>query len=171
MSSPYQLSGDRNESASEARRFDPARWPIAWMARAERQHARNATALLAPLGLHHREFRLLAFLGDGEAVGIGELAERAVLERTTLSKMFDRLEAEGWVERVASSGDRRRLPVRLTPAGRAKLEQATPVIEALFQRYQAGRPADEMARFSAELQDFYQRVRDSCPTAPDPDQI
>ena len=77
----------------------------------------------------------------------------------------------GWVERVASSGDRRRLPVRLTPAGRAKLEQATPVIEALFQRYQAGRPADEMARFSAELQDFYQRVRDSCPTAPDPDQI
>jgi MarR family transcriptional regulator, organic hydroperoxide resistance regulator len=170
MSNPNHKPPDGAAPAAAARRFDPARWPIAWMARAERQHARNATALLAPLGLHHREFRLLAFLGEDQAISIGELAERSVLERTTLSKMVDRLEAEGWVERVASAGDRRRLPVRLTPAGRAKLEQATPVIEALFQRYQAGRPADEMARFSAELQDFYQRVRACSPDAPDPDQ-
>jgi DNA-binding MarR family transcriptional regulator len=171
MSFQPDLQPDSAMPEAAARRFDPARWPIAWMARAERQHARNATALLAPLGLHHREFRLLAFLGDGKAVGIGELAERAVLERTTLSKLFDRLEAEGWVERVASAGDRRRLPVRLTPSGRAKLEQATPIVEALFQRYQAGRPADEIARFSAELQDFYHRVRACSPAALDPDQI
>ena len=75
--------------------FNPADWPIAWMARAERQHARNATALLAPLGLHHREFRLMAILANSQGLTVGELAEQAVLERPTVSKMIDRLAAEG----------------------------------------------------------------------------
>lgn len=139
--------------------FNPADWPIAWMARAERQHARNATALLAPLGIHHREFRLLALLGHAEQPTVGELAELAVLERPTVSKMLDRLEAEGWVRRGRSAQDGRHAKLALTAAGRAKLRTAAPIVEDLFRRYQQGTPADEQARFVCQLQDFYRRVQ------------
>lgn len=158
-------------SSSKSRKpppaFDPADWPIAWMARAERQHARNASALLAPLGIHHREFRVLVFLGRAEGTTVGELAESAVLERPTVSKMVDRLEAEGWVARGQHASDRRRAPLALTPAGRELLDAAVPIVEGLFQRYQAGVGRVERARFVREVEDFYQRVREVGRDLPD----
>jgi DNA-binding MarR family transcriptional regulator len=145
--------------------FDPADWPVAWMARAERQHARNATALLAPHGLHHREFRLLAFLGRRDGMSVGDLAEAAVLERPTVSKMVTRLEAEGWIARSRHDADLRRAPLSLTDAGRAKLAAAVPVVEDLFRRYQAGIGLDERQRFLGEVRNFYSRVREVGRTA------
>ena len=141
--------------------FNPSDWPIAWMARAERQHARNATALLAPLGLHHREFRLLALLGPTEGLQIGELAELAVLERPTVSKMADRLQAEGWVRRGEHVQDLRRSPLLLTPAGRAKLKAAAPIVEGLLRGYQRGMPAAERARFMKSLKNYHRGVQDA----------
>ena len=146
------------EAACEA--FDPGDWPIAWMARAERQHARNATELLAPQGLHHREFRLLAFLGRRDGMSVGDLSEAAVLERPTVSKMVTRLEAEGWIVRSRHDADLRRAPLSLTDAGRAKLAAAVPIVEDLFRRYQAGIDHAERQRFLGEVMSFYNRVRE-----------
>lgn len=143
--------------------FNPADWPIAWMARAERQHARNATTLLAPLGLHHREFRLMAILANSRGLTVGELAELAVLERPTVSKMVDRLAAEGWVLRVDHPLDRRRTPLALTAEGQARLEAAIPIVETLFSRYQRDVPLEEQKRFVREVQDFYLRVHAARP--------
>ncbi len=146
--------------------FDPSQWPIAWMARAERQHARNATLALAPLGLHHREFRLLAFLSGSEGLTVGELAEMAVLERPTVSKMLDRLQAQGWVVRQPDAADRRRSELHLTESGQALLAQATPVVEALFRRYQEGQDTQAHAEFVAAVKAFFERVRDAQPPSP-----
>ena len=147
--------------------FDPGDWPIAWMARAERQHARNATALLVPLGLHHREFRLLAFLAQVDGLSIGELAERAVLERPTVSKMVDRLVIEGWVTRGEHAQDRRRSPLALTAAGHAKFAAAVPVVEGLLRRYQQDMAPDAHGHFLHELKDFCQRVHEARTTGSD----
>lgn len=146
--------------------FDPSQWPIAWMARAERQHARNATLALTPLGLHHREFRLLAFLSGSEGLTVGELAELAVLERPTVSKMLDRLQAQGWVVRQADAADRRRSELHLTDSGQALLAMATPVVEALFRRYQEGQDTQAHAEFVAAVKAFFERVRDAQPPSP-----
>ena len=139
--------------------FAPDDWPIAWMARIERQHARNSNALLAPLGLHHREFRVLAFLGTAPGVSVGDLAELAVLERPTVSKMVDRHVAEGRVERGTHAQDGRRAPLLLTATGRAKLDAAGPLIETLFRRYQDGMGQAQTHRLLQELQDFFQAVQ------------
>jgi DNA-binding MarR family transcriptional regulator len=139
--------------------FDPFEWPIAWMALAERQHARNATALLAPLGLHHREFRLLAFLGRQDGLSVGELAEAAVLERSTVSKMLDRLEAEGWVERHGHPDDARRATLGLTAEGQSRLHAARPIVQSLFQRYQAGTTPAEHEGFMQALRQYFERVQ------------
>ena len=90
---------------------------------------------------------------------ISELAEMAVLERPTVSKMIDRLQAEGWVERVEHAYDRRSSPLALTAIGRAKVDAAAPIVEGLLREYQHGMSPTERDHFMAVLKAFYQRVQ------------
>ncbi len=48
-----------------------------------------------------------------------EMAERMVIARYNLTRLMDRVEAEGLVERFRSDEDRRATYARLTPKGRA----------------------------------------------------
>jgi DNA-binding MarR family transcriptional regulator len=157
---------EKHVSSQAPKAFEPNDWPIAWMARIERQHARNSNALLAPLGMHHREFRLLAFLGSQPDISIGQLAELAVLERPTVSKMIDRMASEGWVLRGTHAGDGRRAPLTLSDLGREKLQAATPLIEGLFQNYQSGMSAAQRVLFVSELKTFFQSVQNPFLGAP-----
>lgn len=146
-------------SASPAVTFNPEDWPIAWMARAERQHARNSTELLKPLGLHHREFRVLTFLARNPGASIGTLADVAVLERPTMSKMVDRLEAAGLVARGEHDTDGRRAPLSLTAEGQSLLQDAAPIVNGLFEQYCAHLTADERRRFVQMMREFFEAVR------------
>jgi DNA-binding MarR family transcriptional regulator len=63
------------------------------------------------------EWRVLASLAGAEPISTGRLAQLAVLKQPTVTRMLDRLEAEGRVERLAQAGDRRVTLVRITAAG------------------------------------------------------
>ena len=56
-----------------------------------------------------------------------ELAERVLLSNSGLSRLLDRIEAKGLLERVRCPGDRRSLNLQLTPAGAEMLERMWPV--------------------------------------------
>ena len=56
-----------------------------------------------------------------------ELAERVLLSNSGLSRLLDRIEAKGLLERVRCPGDRRSLNLQLTPAGAKMLERMWPV--------------------------------------------
>jgi DNA-binding MarR family transcriptional regulator len=94
---------------------------------AARRAARALTRLydekLRPHGLRSTQFSVLAALALKGATPMGELAELLGLERTTLTRSAALLERNGWV-RVATAEDARERPLRLTPAGRRKLEKA-----------------------------------------------
>jgi DNA-binding MarR family transcriptional regulator len=68
-------------------------------------------------GLSVSEWRVLASLAGGEPISIGQLAQVAVLKQPTVTRMLDRMEAKGQVERLSHDADRRIVPVRITPAG------------------------------------------------------
>src|SRR5918996_1481000 len=55
------------------------------------------------------------------------LAELVLLSPSGLSRLLDRIEAKGLVERVQCPGDRRSLHLTLTPAGQEMLDQMWPV--------------------------------------------
>jgi DNA-binding MarR family transcriptional regulator len=57
---------------------------------------------------------------------MNDLADRALLSRSGLTRLVDRLEREGLVERHACPSDARGLYAVLTAAGRRRLEGATP---------------------------------------------
>jgi DNA-binding MarR family transcriptional regulator len=55
---------------------------------------------------------------------IGELADKMFLHMSTVSSLLDRLETRKFLSRTRSTGDRRVVHLRLTPAGRAILKRA-----------------------------------------------
>jgi DNA-binding MarR family transcriptional regulator len=93
--------------------------------RTARALTRDFEAKLRPYGLRATQFSILAALALKGPTPVSELAEVLGLERTTLTRSAAVLGRNGWVE-VAPSEDARKHPLRLTPAGREKLEDAFP---------------------------------------------
>jgi len=68
-------------------------------------------------------WRILAVLKGTAGVTVGELAARCLANQPTITKTVDRMQAQGLVVRIADTGDRRRVFVRLTPPGEALVDE------------------------------------------------
>ena len=68
-------------------------------------------------GMTVSEWRVLASLAGAELMSIGELARSSIMKQPTLTRVLDRMESRGHVQRVAHEKDRRVTLVAITPAG------------------------------------------------------
>ncbi|HEY3046527.1 MAG TPA: MarR family transcriptional regulator [Polaromonas sp.] len=68
-------------------------------------------------GFSVTEWRILATLVGSEEMSIGGLAQISVTKQPTVTRLLDRMELKGYVERVAHETDRRITLVRITPRG------------------------------------------------------
>lgn len=97
------------------------------------------------LGLTVSEFDVLVNLAPGVACRHTDLADRVVLSRTALTRLVDRLQGRGLVERRGDGHDGRVVWIGLTPAGvslrRTALHANTSVVESCL----AGLDAGELA--------------------------
>ncbi len=91
---------------------------------------------------------------EGGPLAISDLGAATGVAVSTATRMAQALEREGWVERAPAdpSGDRRRRPVVLTPAGRRVMDEATDVVKARVRRLLAHLDADERTAIIAGLQ-------------------
>jgi DNA-binding MarR family transcriptional regulator len=69
-------------------------------------------------GLSVAEWRVLASLAGNEAMSTGRLAQISLTKGPTATRLLDRMEARGQVQRLSHDGDRRVTLVRITPQGR-----------------------------------------------------
>ncbi|MCW8140187.1 MAG: DUF1579 family protein [Planctomycetota bacterium] len=113
---------------------------------AARRRSRAVTRLfedkLRPHGLRATQFSVLAALALKGPTRVGELADLLGLERTTLTRSADLLERNGWVDE-GPADDARERPLRLTPAGREKLEAAFPAWQEGQAEAAAGTPSQQ----------------------------
>lgn len=72
-------------------------------------------------GLSSTEWRVLATLSDGDGLTIGELAHEVLAQQPTLTKLVDRMERAGLVERRGDATDGRRTLVFETARGRSRV--------------------------------------------------
>ena len=73
-------------------------------------------------GFSVSEWRLMASLAGGEAISIGQLAQVTVTKQPTVTRLLDRMEARGQVERLPHESDRRVTLVRITRKGSKAVE-------------------------------------------------
>jgi DNA-binding MarR family transcriptional regulator len=85
--------------------------------------------LLTATGLPLAWYDVLLQLAEapGRRLRMAELADRVLLSRSGLTRLIDRLQAEGLVRREPSKDDARGTYTVLTPAGFERLRHAAPV--------------------------------------------
>lgn len=78
----------------------------------------NAFALVTkPKGLSLSEWRVCASLHHAPQQTLSQLVQHASVDMSTLSRIVDRLEKQGWVVRERSEQDGRAISLSLTAAG------------------------------------------------------
>lgn len=111
------------------------------LARASHTVYREFHAQVQAAGLGSLEWRLLATLSDGDGLTIGELAREILAQQPTLTKLVQRMEKAGWVQRGVDPADARRTLVFETKQGRdtvaALLAQAKVHEDALLEGFSA----------------------------------
>ncbi len=82
------------------------------------------------------QFNVLRILRGAGADGLcrAEIGERMIRRVPDVTRLLDRLEDAGLVARDREGRDRRYVTTRITPKGRALLEQVDPQVSALHER-------------------------------------
>ena len=99
------------------------------------------------LGLTRSQWWVLTHLFRGDGISQTELAETLEIEKPTLGRLLDRLEAKGWVRRDHDARDRRVWRVHLTEEVEPALRTMRAIAAELRRDALAGMNAAERERF------------------------
>lgn len=98
------------------------------MAQVNKQWRRTLDRLLAPLGLTQALWLPLVHLERSQgAMRQKDLAQALALDSSSIVRLIDGLQAQGWVERL-DDADRRVKRIQLTSAGLAQVESVKVVV-------------------------------------------
>ena len=115
-------------------------------------------SVLKPFRMPVQTWRVLAALSGGRRLPIGQLARITLSQQPTLSKLVDRLAAQGLVRRMDSEADGRRSLVVLTPKGERRIAPVLLAAQAHEVQFLAGFSAAEVAAFKRLLRRFSGRL-------------
>jgi DNA-binding MarR family transcriptional regulator len=133
------------------------------LARASDSVSAQFHARLGDHGLQVREWRVLAALSDGDGLMLGELAEIALQRQPTMTKIVDRMERAGLVERRPGEKDRRQVRIFITPEGRRRVDAALRDARRHEADVLAGLTAADAARLKSVLRSLIAAGADGTP--------
>jgi DNA-binding MarR family transcriptional regulator len=110
----------------EARQFVDDYLP-ALLAQASRLISGEFHLVVTAQGFTVSEWRVLASLAGSEPVNIGQLAEITTMKQPTVTRVLDRMQARGLIERLPNDADRRVTLVRITAAGTRLVSKLIPL--------------------------------------------
>jgi DNA-binding MarR family transcriptional regulator len=128
-------------------------------------------AALRPLGLTFARFellRMLAFTREGR-MPLASAVARLQVHATSVTGTVERLARDGWVTREPHPTDGRAALLVLTGAGRARVEEATAALNAVFA--DLGLDADDEAELVRIIARFRRSSGDFADPAPLPEPL
>ncbi|GMQ77319.1 MAG: MarR family winged helix-turn-helix transcriptional regulator [Gammaproteobacteria bacterium] len=99
------------------------------------------------LGLTRSQWWVLTHLFRKDGITQSELAEMLEVEKPSLGRLLDRLEAKGWVRRAADARDRRAKRVYLTDAAQAPMRVMREIAAGVREDALSGLSAADRERF------------------------
>jgi DNA-binding MarR family transcriptional regulator len=150
-SSPNLSTSDPNLSTSEM--GDRILQAIRRILRQTSEHSRDLArraGLSVPQALCLRAIESLSSQGR-EATG-AEIGRAIHLAPATVSRLLDRMEGAGLVERRRTARDRRKVVVAITDEGRERLQRAPRLLQERFLERLAAMPPAEQQRLLAALE-------------------
>jgi DNA-binding MarR family transcriptional regulator len=113
--------------------------------------AAEVDTALEPQGLTSAQWVPLFKLHMGEASTVAELARECQLDGGAMTRLLDRLEAKGLLERVRSSEDRRVVNLELTKEGRVAARHIPVVLCKVQNAFLQGLSVDEWQQLKGLL--------------------
>jgi DNA-binding MarR family transcriptional regulator len=154
------VAGSRTRKASSREVFRLSRSPSHLLRRAEQ----FAAELFARSELHDgvtlRQTVLLAAIAEAEGASQSDLVRTTGVDRSTLAEMMARMEKKGLIARAAAADDGRAKSVRLTAAGRRRLDAVLPAIANVDRSLLAALPASKRTVFQAILTELAEAADD-----------
>jgi DNA-binding MarR family transcriptional regulator len=147
---PEQHSGEEDLMAS-IKMKDQLAYMIASI---NRQLESELEERLRPGGVPIEQFRILEVLDANEKLAMGEIATLSLIEPATLTKIVDKMVAEGLVYRAPDPNDRRRVLILTAPTGKALYKRLRGVSTAQEQRIVDQLEADKVAELKSLLREL-----------------
>ncbi len=112
-------------------------------------------------GLSGPQYNVLRILrgAGGEGLPCLEIAGQMITRMPDITRLVDRLETAGWVERSRTDADRRVVLVRITPLGLELLARLDVPVSALHKHVMSSLSGDELR----ELSRLLTKARGRCP--------
>lgn len=102
--------------------------------------------------------RIMFVLWRNDNIPIQELAKKTSLSKTTLTSMLDRLEIMGYITRVPSKDDRRKICIKLTEKDKSLHEKYRQVSLEMTELFYQGMSNDEIDLFEKQLEKTYKNL-------------
>jgi len=112
--------------------FELARSPFFWLSRVSGRYVLDMEAVLRRVGMDVPHWRVLMILHENDPASVSTLADLAVIKLSTMTRIVQRMQAEGLVACNPRASDARVTEVRLTPAGAAAVEQVRDPASRIF---------------------------------------
>ncbi|HEV7263491.1 MAG TPA: MarR family transcriptional regulator [Falsiroseomonas sp.] len=127
---------------------------------------RNLQARIQPHGATLGAWYFLRVLWEEDGLTQRELATRTGMQEPTAVIALRGMEQAGWIDREPSAEDRRKVAIRLTPAGRALREVLLPEAHAVLDAALQDMTAEERAMLIALLRRARASLDDACGAPP-----
>ena len=100
---------------------------------------------------------ILFLLKERDGQTMSELSQVLSIDNSTMTGLVDRLQRSGFVNRMASSKDRRISRIHVTPQGLEEIDRAKDVIKKVNEEIKSGFSRQEMDTFKRVLSSFFEK--------------
>lgn len=152
------MSGDPGNSA-----FRVKRYPFYLLNRLVSRYNSIIDQRLRAIGLDIPSWRVLMILGEKSPRGARELAEAAVINLSTMTRIIQRMSASGLVTTAVSQDDARVTLVALAPLGESQLALARQATAPVYSHLIAGLEPDEFEKLIALLDRLHDNLEPIAP--------
>ena len=104
--------------------------------------------------------RIMFVLWRNEGISINELAKKTSLGKSTLTSMLDRLESAGFIKRIPSLEDRRKIIIERTEKDRSFQNLYLRVSQDMTELYYEGFSGEEIKKFEEDLRKIFNNLTD-----------
>lgn len=130
-------------------------WPFYWVSRVNARYAQVLERRLKPLDLDVARWRVLMSLYEDEHLSVSEIADYAVIKLNTVTKIVQRMIADGLVVTRVRPSDGRVTEVCLTPEGDRLRRLARKEADHVFASSFVSITPDELAHLNGLLEKVF----------------